>query len=632
MTSSDSTKKISRFELLEQLGEGGIGVVYKAMDPLLQKVVAIKVLNAGQLSAEQQVRFQNEARTLAELKHRSIPEIFNFSISEDGAPYLVMEFVEGKSLSTLLEQKTFLPVDMAIDIVRQACNALECAHTAHILHRDIKPSNIIISEDGDIKIVDFGLAKFEGDFGDNQYQTKTGLVIGSPLYMSPERFRTAKTDVRSDIYSLGCVLFEMLTGEPPYSGETAMDTANMHIDSPLPVLPDRVQCTKVVRDNLQSILTRCLAKKPEDRFKTMRELESALQAVTHTQDEILAASESTGQSKRSVLSWVIACATLVVLVVAGRSLLLALLPDPEKDKTLHQEPQTTSSPDLLNLISGDDPWLVTNHTAKAKDISDEDFKKLANHPSHDRVTTVLVDESTVDGTGIKYLKDMRVKTIKINSPNFCDKALDCMSPTMTDLQLVRAEKLTLNGFRKIARSRISSLKLGNMRPPDGALLELTKSPNLTALYLRNELPERYHVDPKPLALMRYLFYLEIKNFDFTNKDIPIVCNIKSLTALTLENLDLNESNLKLLQSLPHLRDLRLQNTKVTSKVFPIAEGIKTLELIDLTGCANISAAEKLAFKIKRKSGIARKLTVIIDGDQTKNITGEELAKQYMQDR
>ncbi len=631
MSSSDSTKKISRFELLEQLGEGGIGVVYKALDPLLQKVVAIKVLNAGQLSAEQQVRFQNEARTLAELKHRNIPEVFNFSISEEGAPYLVMEFVEGKSLSALLEQKTFLPVDTAIDIVRQVCNALECAHTAHILHRDIKPSNLIISDDGDIKIVDFGLAKFEGDVGANQFQTKTGLVIGSPLYMSPERFRTAKTDVRSDIYSLGCVLFEMLTGEPPYSGETAMDTANMHIDSPLPVLPDRVQCTKVVRDNLQSILNRCLAKKPEDRFKTMRELESALELVTHSQDETLAASESTGQSKRSLLSWVIACVAIVLLVGAGRTLLLALLPDPEKDKTLPQEPQTTSSPDLLNLISGDDPWLVTNHSAKAKDISDEDFKKLANHPRHKQVTTVLVDESTVDGTGIKYLKDMRVKTIKLNSPNFCDKALDFMSPTMTDLQLVRAEKLTLNGFRKIARSRITSLKLGNMRLPDGALLELTKSPNLTALYLRNELPERYHVDPKPLALMPYLFYLEINNYDFTNKDVPIVCRIKSLRALTLVNLDLNDSNLKLLQSLPQLRDLRLTKTQVTSRVFPIAEGIKTLKLIDVTECAKISAAEKLAFKIKHRPGTEHEMEVIIDGDPKKNITGEELARQYSQE-
>lgn len=631
MTSPDSAKKISRFELLEQLGEGGIGVVYKAMDPLLQKVVAIKVLNAGQLTPEQQIRFQNEARTLAELKHRNIPEIFNFSISEDGAPYLVMEFAAGKSLSSLLQQQTFLPVDTAVDITRQACDALACADSAHILHRDIKPANIIISDAGAIKIVDFGLAKFEGDVDTNQFQTKTGLVIGSPLYMSPERFRSAKIDVRSDIYSLGCVLFEMLTGEPPYAGETAMDTANMHLDAPLPLLPDRVQCTHIVRDNLQTILNRCLAKKPEDRFKTMRDLESALDAINQSEDEAIVIGESTTPKMHTVIYWATACIGLIIFVFAGRSLVLNVLYGPE-EKEVPKINQTAAVPvpDVVNMFSSDDPWLVTNDKAKGTDITDEDFRKLANRENAAKIRHIHVDNSNVNGTGLRYLKGIDYKTIKINSPSFCDKALDFLPASVSDFQLVQAEKLTLSGYKKIARTQIKSVKLGNMRIPEGALKELAKMPMLKALYLRNETPVTFHVDPKPIPLMRNLIYLEITNFDITNKDLPIFCSMKNLNALNLINLDFDNSNLQLLKSLPNLRDLRLNRTKITSAALRTIEELKGLELIDITGCKNITDAEKLAFKIKHKRGTAREINVIIDGDETKNISGEEVTKHYIE--
>lgn len=631
MTSADSPKRISRFELLEQLGEGGIGTVYKAMDPLLQKVVAIKVLNAGQLSPDQQVRFQNEARTLAELKHPAIPEIFNFSISEGGAPYLVMEFAEGKSLSSILEQETFLSVDTALDITRQACDALQNAHSAHILHRDIKPANIIISDTGTVKIVDFGLAKFENDVNANQFQTKTGLLIGSPLYMSPERFRSAKIDARSDIYSLGCVLYEMLTGEPPYAGESSLDTANMHLDSALPLLPERVECTQIIRENLQSILNRCLAKKPEERFKSMQDLEIALDNVTQSDSELVPGDESALQKKRSILSWTVVCVVLVALIFAGRALMLTILPE-AKEEALPKSTVSMSSPDVISLLSGDDPWFMANHAAKANpNVSDEDFRKLAKSDRRDDVEKIQIDASSIDGTGIKYLKGMKIKSIKIYSPNLSEQAFDFLPPTLTDLQIGCAEKIPLSGYKKLAKTNIESVKLGNMQIPDGALLELAKMPRLGAFYIRNEIPgRRIHIDPKPIALMHHVIFLEINGCDFTNKDLPIVTSMKQLEALNLENLDIDDSKLETLSSLPHLRDVRLRKTKITIAALEKLEKIKSVGLISIQNCPNISKAQALAFKLKHQKGTARFIDVQIDGDAAKNLSSEELTRHYME--
>lgn len=633
MSLADSPKKISRYELLDRLGEGGIGIVYKAMDPALQKIVAIKVLNAGKLTVEQQLRFQNEARALAELKHQSIPEIFNFSISEEGAPYMVMEFAEGKSLSTLIEQRKFLPVNSAIDVTIMVCEAIQHAHAMHILHRDIKPSNIIISDTGDLKVVDFGLAKFEKSIDTNQFQTKTGVVIGSPLYMSPEQFQSAKIDERSDIYSLGCVLFEMLSGEPPFVGQTVMETAGMHLETPPPVIPARVQCSPLVRDNLQTTINRCLAKKAEQRFKNMHELKSALEALTQDDNEATPANcDTVAQKQKSQFSWVWPAAAAVV-VLSGSAAFMnhqsARAPVKPSTKATDLISEQKEINDLMFRTKEEAPlWKISKDKAVSinPELTDDDLESLAASKEHDQIAHVLIDQSNINGTGIQHLKGMHLHTLKISSPMFSEKTLDFLSmfPELEDLQLGEAEKVTVNGYKKIAQCRnLKNLKLANMRIPDGALHELSKSSSLQALFLRNELPVRFHLDLKPLALMRDLRFLEIHGFDFTSTGLHPLKGLQRLSSISLNSVDTSASSLEVLQSMPNLRTVELASCKITPLGLEKLERIQTLEELSISKCSTLSREQLRKFKVKHQVGRnCRRFKVKIDKQENNRIESE----------
>ena len=223
------------YEILSRIGEGGMSVVYKARHQLLNKIVAIKVLKP--FLAMDQVklaRFQQEALSVYRLEHPNIIRVYHFEIPKH-EPFLVMDFLDGKPLSEIIVGEGNLPLERCISIFSQVCAGLQHAHEAGVIHRDIKPSNIIISrnEDGtdSVKIVDFGIAKVLDSETDGGIQgvTQAGEVFGSPLYMSPEQCAAKHVDARSDVYSSACVLYECLTGEPPFLGATALDTMQMHV-------------------------------------------------------------------------------------------------------------------------------------------------------------------------------------------------------------------------------------------------------------------------------------------------------------------------------------------------------------------------------------------------------------------
>jgi eukaryotic-like serine/threonine-protein kinase len=260
-----SLQNIGRYEILSELGRGAMGLVYKAKDPTIGRIVALKTmrLDVHGLEAEDMLRrFRNEAQAVGVLNHLNIVTIYD-AAEQDKIFYIAMEYIEGTTLHQLLAQKRVLSTEEIIRFARQICAGLDYAHSNGIVHRDVKPANIMITTAGTVKIMDFGIAKTGGSV------TSTGQVLGTPNYMSPEQVKGKTLDGRSDLFSLGVVLYEMLTGEKPFVGQN-VTTIIYKIVNEQPTPPRDLDVT--IHPGLSAIVTKALAKSPDDRYQTGAEL------------------------------------------------------------------------------------------------------------------------------------------------------------------------------------------------------------------------------------------------------------------------------------------------------------------------------------------------------------------------
>ena len=257
-----------------------MGAVYLGQHQLLGRPAAIKVL-LPELSSRPDIvnRFFNEARAVTSISDPGIVQVFDFGYHVDGSAFIVMEYLEGEPLDRRLARLGKLPAAEALRLCRQIASSLAAAHAQNIIHRDLKPENIYLVHDGEVasgersKILDFGIAKLSDD-NPGKLKTHTGALMGTPIYMSPEQCRgLAELDHRSDIYSLGCVLFHLLTGRPPFEGEGMGDIIAAHIREPAPVPSSRAP---EISPTVDALLLRCLAKAPAERYQTMLELASAI--------------------------------------------------------------------------------------------------------------------------------------------------------------------------------------------------------------------------------------------------------------------------------------------------------------------------------------------------------------------
>ena len=271
---------LGNYQIIRKLGRGGMGVVYLGQHTLLGRRAAIKVLLPA-LSARSEIvqRFFNEARAVTSVSDPGIVQVFDFGYHSDGSAFIIMEYLEGEPLDRRLDRLGRLPPLEALRLGRQLASSLAAAHAQQIIHRDLKPENIFLVHDAEVaggertKILDFGIAKLSDDHP-RKIETSTGVLMGTPRYMSPEQCRgLADIDHRSDIYALGCVLFRLLTGKPPFDGEAPGDIISAHIREPAPVPSSQLPELPAAVD---ALVIRCLAKSPAERFQSMADVTAAI--------------------------------------------------------------------------------------------------------------------------------------------------------------------------------------------------------------------------------------------------------------------------------------------------------------------------------------------------------------------
>jgi len=332
-----------RYEIKSVLGYGGMSMVYKARHTLMDRTVAIKILHPDYTKEPTSLqRFQLESKAAASLAHQNVVTVYDFGTA-NGQAFFVMDCLEGKSLAQTIDEEGPISYQRAVNIFKQVCDGLEAAHRKGIIHRDLKPGNLILipQEDGPelVKIVDFGIAKMMPRAGEQALNlTQTGEVFGSPVFMSPEQCLGKALDTRSDIYSLGCVLYEALTGSPPLIGENFLETLNKHVGEKAKPL-STIAPERKIPPQIEEAIFKCLEKNPNDRFQTVGELRDALpdygpvggrksggQTATQARTKQIITISLKTDSK--VLTWV---SGVAITLLAGLLSFLFFWPGPKDD-------------------------------------------------------------------------------------------------------------------------------------------------------------------------------------------------------------------------------------------------------------------------------------------------------------
>ena len=272
--------QIGEYTIQNRIGEGGVGLVYGGEQPLIGKKVAIKILQPNFAQDEEAVsRFLFEARAANQIRHRNIIDIFNFGSLPDGRQYLIMEFLDGQALDTVIHKRAPLPIAEGLRLVDEIADGLSAAHTAGIVHRDLKPGNIFVVQQRDgseyVKLLDFGLAKLLQTSKGGGPTTKTGVVMGTPEYMAPEQGRGDPVDHRSDIYALGAIMVELFSGRPPFEGKNEIDTIVMQMQTPWEGFAPALK----VPSELEYLVARMLEKEVSDRPPSMLEVRNEVRRL-----------------------------------------------------------------------------------------------------------------------------------------------------------------------------------------------------------------------------------------------------------------------------------------------------------------------------------------------------------------
>lgn len=534
-----------RYRLLSFISSGARGAVYKVEDTLLQKVVALKVLNPQAQRRVDMVRFQSEARILSKLKHPNIAQIFDFGVSGERT-YLTIEFLDGESLEELLKREKTIDRTTFIEIFIQLSKALIHAHEQGVIHRDIKPSNIVVTQTDAVLravLVDFGIATAQDSTGPGAL-TEAGAIIGSPLCMSPEQCLSQPVSNASDAYSLGCVMWQCVSGKMPFDGESAMEIIWHHATTMPP--PLRPLVNKEFTNDLIEAIEKLLAKDPKDRPGLADSILPLLERLEDAPDENSEVPVTTNQPGKSAFSpWIL---VLLGLVITGTVVVCF---------AINQKPQAHSK-----IETGEFSADTVSNFASA----------FATHQSNQNTSTnIEIDDNTLE----KLISERLASTdppdlLDLTRSKVTDKCFEKLARLkLRSLNLHATDVSSLSNLSKL--KTIKELILANTRISDSAAREIAALPNLNALFLRS-----------------------------TNISDPFIDQIHSMKSLTL--LDLSETKVTdgftqdIIDS--HLTHLLLDETAISAKALEEILTKHPLQEISIKECFYLddNAQKRLAKK------------------------------------
>ena len=340
------SEKLGKYEICRQLGRGAMGVVYEGYDPFIQRTVALKTIRKELLdqdkAQEMLARFQREAQAAGRLNHPNIVAIYEYGEDQDTA-YIAMEFVDGKELKELFAQNTRFELADTVNIMAQLLSALQYSHQHGVVHRDIKPANIIVMADGQVKIADFGIARLE-----SSSLTQTGSVLGTPHYISPEQFMGQHVDGRSDLFSAGVVLYQLLTGEKPFVGESTT-TIMYQVLNNTPNAPSQLNVQ--VPAAFDGVIRKALAKRPDERFQSGQEFLDAIKLaaggkpfISDVETTIVIPKPNAARPPDKKKLWIGAGVAVAVVIVAG---IASLTPSRQPSPPVNQiQTEARPAPDV----------------------------------------------------------------------------------------------------------------------------------------------------------------------------------------------------------------------------------------------------------------------------------------------
>ncbi|MDZ4834139.1 MAG: protein kinase [Candidatus Melainabacteria bacterium] len=628
-----------QYMVLEELGRGGMGIVYRCKDRKLMKEVAVKVIGWN-VDDEAIIRFHKEATTLGKLQHRNILGVQHFGHSDDDSLYLVMDLLTGRSLSELIELQKLPSFEEALEIFIQLCDGLGHAHGKGILHRDIKPSNVFIAryEAGELQVVitDFGLAKLVSE---DQNLTQAGSTMGSPPYMSPEQCEGKLVDERSDIYSLGCLMFELLTTTIPFQGETIPHLMMQHITEDPPTLAERAPELNFPPE-MDRIIAKCLAKNPAERYAKAKLLRTDLQQL---RDSICNVSFAQHSEESGAYSPSKSFLRTGAYIITG----LQNLARPSQEKKLRVMIYST----LLLIGSGlvYSVWQAIEGHLKYLKTQDalEGFRNQFNSPSHEVTEITLnpvkskrerssyrqsrlwisidkgaksalqevaqmskkqvgfeigtapdwinLSKSDVKDEDLEPISSLRILGFMFNKTALTDKGLKIVSniPTLQELYLDET-KITDAGLvylMNVGNKNLNLITLGGDNITDEGVETISKFGKMAWIELEN-CKKITGANIELLHNNSDLFHLGLEGSGFKTENFPKLSTVH-LASLDLSNLNLTDSDLEKFCEVrvPGLETLLIKNNKeITDRGLLEVSRIKTLNNLHIHGCDKITKA------------------------------------------
>ncbi len=633
-----------RYEFITVIGAGGAGVIYKAKQKPLGRPVAVKMIHSHLVNVTALKRFLQEAKTISTMHHPNIISVHDFGVSEDNQPYMVMDYVEGTTLSDYIKKEGALEPEFAVNLAMQICDGLSHAHSHSVLHRDLKPNNVMLvplaAGEYHLRVLDFGLAKLFAEDEQADHLTKTGETVGTPAYMSPEQVMGKKLSPRSDIYSLGCLLYHCLTGFVPFGGATKMETMLKQLnDQPPPFSEYDVD----VSERLEELVMQILSKDPAARPESMSQVKERLKALMsyHSSGNVSVLSRKEKKKEPPKIEpKKIAMIAVPLLMVSGAGLFTYFYSqqkpaqtvatsttpkasEPAKPEskpetkiaatTLEQDPSAKATVQTPAATQAASQAPVDQVPAYKKNYDDnvfigkfegkENIRELSSDKTDiqnqslyfvsklkDLQKLDLTGSKSINDSGLAYLKGTPLITLSLDGTGITDNSLNSIG-TLKQLRNLNLSntRVSANNLGQLTSCRnLQTLDLHQTKLGNSSIEGLKSLNNLEVLVLG----ETGVGDSALGALsnMKMLNALFLNDSLITNAGLSKLSSLDNLRMLDLSGTKIDKQGLKALAKLPNLTELRLKDVKLSNDAIAELCKFKNLKSVDFTNTGVTRAA------------------------------------------